>query len=269
MVKLKNPSIETKVAKDPLYNPEEILGILPKDHKSPFDMREVIARVVDDSYFFEFKKEYGNTLVTGFAHINGIPVGIIGNNGILFSDSSLKGTHFIELCTQERIPLVFLQNITGFMIGEKYEHEGIAKHGAKLVHAVANAAVPKITMVLGGVLVQVIMVCAVEPSTPTFFMYPNAKISVMGGEQAAHVLTTVKEQQLQRRGETFAESDRVKIQDKIRAKYAKEGHAYYSSARLWDDGVINPCHTRRYLAQALSASLFHDWNETRYGTFRM
>ena len=233
-------------------------------------MREVIARVVDDSYFFEFKKEFGKTLICGFSYINGIPVGIIGNNGILFSDSSLKGTHFIELCCQEKIPLVFLQNITGFMIGEKYEHEGIAKHGAKLVHAVANAAVPKVTMVLGGSFGAGNYGMCGRAFDPNFlFMYPNAKISVMGGEQAAHVLTTVKEQQLQRQGKSFAPEERSKIEDKIRAKYHKEGHAYYSSARLWDDGVINPCHTRKYLAQALSATLFNDWKDTNFGIFRM
>lgn len=255
---------------DPLYDPEEILGILPQDHTKAFNMRELIARVVDESSFFEFKKEFAPTLMTGFSHINGIPVGILANNGILFSDSALKGTHFIELCCQENIPLLFLQNITGFMVGRKYEHEGIAKHGAKLVHAVSNACVPKLTVMVGGSFGAGNYGMCGRAFDPNFlFMFPNARISVMGGKQAATVLTSVKEQQFKRKGLSFAPEDKEKIHKKIEEKYEREGSAYYSSARIWDDGVINPCKIRKVLSQALTATCYSKWQRTQFGIFRM
>ena len=266
----KKANIKIVTPKDPLYDPNEILGIKPEDYTKPFNMKELLARVVDSSYFFEFKKEFAPTLITGFAHINGIPVGIIANNGVLFSDSALKGTHFIELCCQENIPLLFLQNITGFMVGKKYEHEGIAKHGAKLVHAVSNARVPKVTVMIGGSFGAGNYGMCGRAFDPNFlFMCPSARISVMGGKQAAMVLTSVKEQQLQKKGIDFPKEERERIHKQIEQKYEKEGHAYYSSARLWDDGIVNPCHLRQTLSQALSATLYHEWEESRFGIFRM
>ena len=266
----KSPNLKIKAPKEPLYDPNEILGLLPEDHTKAFNMKELIARFVDGSEFFEFKKEFAPSLLTGFSHINGIPVGIIANNGILFSDSALKGTHFIELCCQEGIPLLFLQNITGFMVGQKYEHEGIAKHGAKLVHAVSCARVPKITVVVGGSFGAGNYGMCGRAFDPNFlFMFPSARISVMGGKQAAMVLSTVKEQQLSRKGLSFSDEERDKIHKKIEEKYEREGHSYYSSARLWDDGVINPVHIRKILSQALSATLYHEWEPSRFGIFRM
>lgn len=262
-VKLKEP-------REPHYDPEELLGIVPKDLKRAFDIREVIARVVDGSELFEFKQNYGKTLVTGFAHIQGMPCGIIANNGVLFSESALKATHFIQQCTQENVPLVFLQNVTGYMVGKRYENGGIAKDGAKMVHAVACAKVPKITVLIGGSHGAGNYGMCGRAYDPNFlFMWPGARISVMGGQQAADVLISVKEQQLAKKGETFLPEDRAKMRATIEAKYDKEASAYYSTARLWDDGVIDPRSTRRVLAQALASTLYHDWPQTDYGIFRM
>ena len=262
-VKLKEPS-------EPLYDPDELLGVLPSDLKSFFDVREVIARLVDDSRLFEFKPEYGKTLVTGFSHIEGIPVGIIANNGILFSESALKATHFINLCTQEKIPLLFLQNITGFMVGKEYEHGGIAKNGAKMVHAVANANVPKVTVLIGGSYGAGNYGMCGRGYDPNFlFMWPNARISVMGGEQAANVLATVKEDQLARSGKKMNADEIHALKKPILEKYERESSAYYATSRIWDDGIIDPRETRKILAQAFAATLHHPWQETKYGVFRM
>jgi acetyl-CoA carboxylase carboxyltransferase component len=246
------------------------LGIIPPEAKKFFDVREVIARVVDSSEFFEFKKNYGTTVVTGFAHLNGIPVGIVGNNGVLFSESALKVTHFIELCCQERTPLLFLQNITGFIIGKEYEHRGIAKDGAKMVHAVANANVPKMTVVIGGSYgAGNYGMCGRAYDPRYMFMWPNARISVMGGEQAASVLAQVKKQQAARHGQKLSADDIAAIKDPVLAKYEVESSAYYASARLWDDGVIDPRSTRQVLAMALASTLHHEWDKTNFGIFRM
>jgi len=262
-VKLRAPS-------NPAYDPDEILGLIPADPRKFFDVREVIARVVDGSEFFEFKKNYATTIVCGFAHINGVPVGIIANNGVLFSESALKVTHFIELCSQENTPLVFLQNITGFIIGKEYEHRGIAKDGAKMVHAVANANVPKFTMIIGGSFgAGNYGMCGRGYDPRYLFMWPNARISVMGGEQAADVLVTVKQQQLARRGESMTAAEIADLRAPILEKYSKEGSPYYSSARLWDDGVIDPRDTRKILAMSLASTLHHDWQPTKFGIFRM
>ena len=255
---------------EPFYSRESIMGLLPKDPKKAFDIREVIARIVDGSELFEFKPNYGTTLVTGFAHIEGIPVGIIANNGVLFSESALKGCHFIELCTQENIPILFLQNVTGFIVGKKYEHGGIAKDGAKLVHAVANANVPKLTLIVGGSYGAGNYGMCGRAYNPKFlFMWPNAKISVMGGEQAANVLASVKEQQLAKKGVSLSPEELADIKNPILAKYETESSAYYSSARIWDDGVIDPRDTRKTLAMALAATLHQDWEPTKNGIFRM
>lgn len=262
--------VKLAVPEAPYYDPEEIMGIVPQDPRKAYDIRELIARIVDGSRLFEFKPNYGTTLVTGFAHIEGIPVGIIANNGVLFSESALKATHFIELCTQESIPLLFLQNITGFIVGKKYEHGGIAKDGAKLVHAVANAQVPKITCVVGGSFgAGNYGMCGRAYDPRYLFMWPNAKISVMGGEQAADVLATVKVQQLAKQGKTLSAEELAKIREPILQKYNKESSAYYSSARLWDDGVIDPRRTRQTLAMALASTLHHEWSKTVNGVFRM
>jgi acetyl-CoA carboxylase carboxyltransferase component len=256
--------------RSPAYDPDEILGVVPSDPRKFFDVREIIARVVDGSELFEFKKNYGTTLVTGFAHINGIPAGIIANNGVLFSESAQKAAHFIEVCAQERIPLVFLQNITGFIVGKKYEHGGIAKDGAKMVHAVANANVPKITMVVGGSFGAGNYGMCGRAYDPRFmWMWPNARISVMGGEQAADVLVTVKQQQLARKGQSMSPAEITDMRAPILEKYLKEGSAYYSSARLWDDGIIDPRQSRKILAMSLAASLHYDWDDTKFGIFRM
>jgi acetyl-CoA carboxylase carboxyltransferase component len=262
--------VKLETPEEPHYDPEELMGVVPMDARKAFDIREVIARVVDGSRLFEFKPNYGTTLVTGFAHICGIPVGIIANNGVLFSESALKGTHFIELCTQEKIPLLFLQNITGFIVGKKYEHGGIAKDGAKLVHAVANANVPKITCVVGGSFgAGNYGMCGRAYEPRYLFMWPNARISVMGGEQAADVLATVKVQQLAKQGRTLTPDELAAIREPILKKYEKESSAYYSSARLWDDGVIDPRKTRQVLAMALASTLHHNWEKTVNGVFRM
>lgn len=254
----------------PALDPAELGGVIPSDPKTPYDVREVIGRVVDGSRFHEFKELYGTTLVCGFAHIEGIPVGIVANNGILFSESAQKGAHFIELCGQRRIPLVFLQNITGFMVGSRYEAGGIARDGAKLVAAVSTVAVPKITIIIGGSFgAGNYGMCGRAYDPRMMYMWPNARLSVMGGEQAASVLTQVKKDQLERADETLSPQDEKALRDPILAKYEEEGHPYYCSARIWDDGVIDPVDTRAVLALSLSAALNAPIPETRFPVFRM
>ena len=258
------PQPVVQPAMPPCFAAGDLHGLVPSDPRQPYDVREVIARLVDASLFDEFKALYGPTLVTGFAHIEGMAVGIVANNGILFSESAQKGAHFIELCCQRRIPLLFLQNISGFMVGRRYENEGIAKHGAKMVTAVACAAVPKITVVIGGSFgAGNYGMCGRAYSPRFLWMWPNARISVMGGEQAAAVLATVKS------GGFASAADEAAFKDPIRARYEREGHPYYASARLWDDGVIDPADTRRVVALSLAASLNAPIAETRFGTFRM
>jgi len=256
---------------EPKYNMEEIYGLLPHDTKKPFDIREVIARIVDASQFHEFKEKYGTTLVTGFARIHGHKVGIVANNGILFSESAQKGAHFIELCGQRKIPLVFLQNITGFMVGKKYESEGIAKHGAKMVTAVSTVEVPKFTVIIGGSFGAGNYGMCGRAYQPRFlWMWPNARISVMGGEQAAGVLSTVRQDALRARGKSpMSASEVAEFEKPILDKYEKEGSAYYSTARLWDDGIIDPAHTRDILGLAISSSLNTPIAESKFGVFRM
>ncbi|NDJ34297.1 MAG: methylcrotonoyl-CoA carboxylase [Chloroflexi bacterium] len=256
---------------EPLYSPEELYGVIPRTFRESYDVREVIARLVDGSILREFKATYGTTLVTGFARIEGYPVGIVANNGVLFSESALKGAHFIELCNQRRIPLLFLQNVTGFMVGKDYEAGGIAKDGAKMVHAVANAAVPKLTLIIGGSFGAGNYGMCGRAYNPRFlWMWPNARISVMGGEQAANVLATVKQDQRERRGEPLMDADELaEFKQPILDKYEREGSPYYSTARLWDDGILDPAETRRVLGLALSACLNAPVQATRYGVFRM
>jgi 3-methylcrotonyl-CoA carboxylase beta subunit len=265
IIKLKTLSVE-----EPLFDSKEIYGVIPKDSRVPFDVREVIARIVDGSRLHEFKPLYGKTLVTGFAHIWGMPVGIIANNGVLFSESALKAAHFIELCEQREIPLIFLQNITGFMVGQKYENEGIAKHGAKMVMAVSNARVPKFTVVIGGSYgAGNYGMCGRAYQPRQMWMWPNAKISVMGGEQAANVLLTVKMDQLAAKNQVMSPTEQTEFKRPTLEKYEKEGSAYFSTARLWDDGIIDPADTRRVLALGISASLNKDWGPQTQGVFRM
>jgi len=255
---------------DPIYDQEELAGIIPNDLKKPFDIREVIARTVDGSRFTEFKQLYGNTLVTGFAHIWGYPVGIIGNNGILFSESAQKAAHFVELCGQRGIPLVFLQNITGFMVGKKYEQGGIAKDGAKMVTAVSAVKVPKFTVIVGGSFGAGNYGMCGRAFQPRFlWMWPNARISVMGGEQAANVLSQVKVEQLLAQGKKLTAEEIAKIQDPIREQYEREGSPYMSTARIWDDGIIAPWRTRDTLGLALSTAMNAPIPKTNYGVFRM
>ncbi len=256
---------------EPQHPAEEIYGILPREStRVPFDVREIIARIVDGSKFQEFKKRYGTTIVCGFASIHGSPVGIVANNGILFSESAIKATHFIELCAQRKIPLVFLQNITGFMVGKKHESEGIARHGAKMVMAVSNAQVPKFTVIIGGSFGAGNYGMCGRAYDPRFlWMWPNAKISVMGGEQAADVLTRVKQDALEKEGKKVSEKEFAAIREPLLAKYAAESSAYYSTARLWDDGIIDPITTRDVLGLAISASLNAPVEETKFGVFRM
>ena len=255
----------------PLFDAAELHGVIPVDSRKPFDVREIIARIVDGSEFDEFKARYGATLVTGFAHIEGMPVGIVANNGILFSESAQKGAHFIELCCQRRIPLVFLQNITGFMVGRKVEAEGIAKHGAKMVTAVATATVPKFTVIIGGSFgAGNYGMCGRAYSPRFLWMWPNARISVMGGEQAASVLATVKRDGIEGRGGQWSGEEEAAFKQPILDQFAHQAHPYYASARLWDDGVIDPADTRRVLALGLSASLNAPIPEApRFGIFRM
>ena len=254
----------------PLYAPEDIYGVVPADTRIPYDVREVIARIVDGSEFEEFKQLYGTTLVCGFAHLYGMPIGIVANNGILFSESSLKGAHFIELCAQRGIPLLFLQNITGFMVGAKYESGGIAKDGAKLVTAVATAKVPKLTLIIGGSFgAGNYGMCGRAYSPRYLFMWPNARISVMGGEQAAAVLAQVRRDGLESRGESWPVDEEEAFKAPIRDQYETQGHPYYASARLWDDGIIDPADSRRVLGLALSSTLNAPIEPTRFGVFRM
>lgn len=256
--------------RDPLFAAEEIYGVVPVDGRKPFDVRDIIARVVDGSEFDEFKKLYGTTLVCGFAHIWGYPVGIIANNGILFSESSLKGAHFIELCCQRGIPLVFLQNITGFMVGKKYEAGGIARDGAKLVTAVATASVPKFTVVIGGSYGAGNYGMCGRAYAPRFlWMWPNARISVMGGEQASMVLSQVRRDNIEAKGDSWSKEEEDKFREPIRAQYESQGHPYYATARLWDDGVIDPADTRLVLGLGLSAASNAPIEPTKFGLFRM
>ena len=267
---VKRPGVALQSPLPPRYDPAELHGVIPVDRRKPFDVREVIARVVDDSRLDEFKRLYGTTLVTGFAHVWGMPVGIVANNGVLFSESALKAAHFIELCAQRGIPLVFLQNITGFMVGRKYEAGGIAKDGAKMVTAVATAAVPKFTVIIGGSFgAGNYGMCGRAYSPRFLWMWPNARISVMGGEQAASVLATVRRDGLERRGEDWPAEEEEAFKRPIRAQYETQGHPYYASARLWDDGIIDPADTRRVLALGLSAALNAPIERTRFGVFRM
>jgi 3-methylcrotonyl-CoA carboxylase beta subunit len=262
--------LQTQSPTEPAYDMAELLGIVNADLRRPYDVREIIARLIDGSEFDEFKALYGATLVCGFAHLYGYPVGIIANNGILFAESAQKGAHFIELCCQRKIPLIFLQNITGFMVGKKYENEGIAKHGAKMVMAVACANVPKFTVVIGGSYGAGNYAMCGRAYQPRFlFLWPNAKISVMGGEQAAQVLSQVKEEQLKRQHKTWPKNERDAFMDIIRAQYDHQGNAEYASAHLWDDGVISPLDTRRVLGLCVSAALNAPIAATKFGVFRM
>ncbi len=257
-------------AQDPLYDPEDILGLVPADLKTQYNVREVIARIVDGSRFDEFKRRYGTTLVTGFAHIHGHPVGVIANNGILFSESALKGTHFIQLCCQRSIPLVFLQNIAGFMVGRAVEAGGIAKDGAKFITAVANAAVPKLTVITGGSFgAGNYAMCGRSYSPRFLWTWPNARISVMGGRQAAGVLADVRRESIERDGGSWTESEEADFKQPIIDRYEEEGHPLYASARLWDDGIIDPRQTREVLGLSLSASMNATIPETQFGIFRM
>ncbi len=267
---VKQPNVALRPALPPRYDPSELHGVVPTDLRRPYDAREIVARIVDDSAFDEFKRLYGTTVVTGFAHIFGMPVGIVANNGILFSESAQKAAHFIELCAQRGIPLVFLQNITGFMVGRKYEAGGIAKDGAKMVTAVATAAVPKLTVIVGGSFGAGNYGMCGRAYDPRFlWMWPNARISVMGGEQAASVLATVKRDGMTTRGEAWPAAEEEAFKRPIRAQYETQGHPYYATARLWDDGVIDPADTRRVLGLGLSAALNAPIEQTRFGVFRM
>lgn len=262
--------VKRKEVREPAFAPEEIYGVVPKDTRQPYDVREIISRIVDGSEFDEFKKLYGETLVCGFAHIYGFPVGIVANNGVLFAESARKGAHFVELCAQRGIPLVFLQNITGFMVGQKYENEGIARDGAKMVTAVACANVPKFTILIGGSFGAGNYGMCGRAYQPRFlWMWPNARISVMGGEQAAGVLATVKRDGMEARGQEWSAEEEESFKAPIRDMYEEQGHPYYASARLWDDGVIDPADTRRVLGLALSASMNAPIEPTKFGVFRM
>ncbi len=266
----KQPSVSLSEPVEPLYAAEELYGVIPTDTKKPFDVREIIARIVDGSDFDEFKARYGTTIVCGFARIWGYPVGIVANNGILFSESALKAAHFIELCAQRNIPLVFLQNITGFMVGRKYENGGIARDGAKMVTAVATAKVPKFTVVIGGSFgAGNYGMCGRAYSPRFLWMWPNARISVMGGEQASSVLATVKRDGLEAAGKQWSAEEEEEFRRPIREQYETQGHPYYASARLWDDGIIDPADTRRVLGLGLSAAMNAPAEETRFGVFRM
>jgi 3-methylcrotonyl-CoA carboxylase beta subunit len=266
----KRVTLEVREPREPLYAAEELYGVVPSDVRKPFDMREVLARVVDGSELDEFKANYGTTLVTGFAHLHGYPIAILANNGILFSESALKAAHFVELACQRGIPLLFLQNITGYMVGRKYEAGGIAKDGAKMVAAVATARVPKFTLILGGSFgAGNYGMCGRGYSPRFLWMWPNARISVMGGEQAASVLATVRRDAIEAKGGRWAEEDEARFRQPILEQYERQGHPYYASARLWDDGVVDPADTRRLLGLGLSASLNAPIEQTRFGVFRM
>jgi len=266
----KNVTMRTQPVEDPIYDAKELYGVIPADSRIPFDVREVIARLVDGSKLHEFKPLFGKTLVTGFAHIYGMPVGIIANNGVLFSESAQKAAHFIELCEQREVPLIFLQNITGFMVGKKYEQEGIAKHGAKMVMAVSNARVPKFTVVIGGSYgAGNYGMCGRAYQPRQLWMWPNARISVMGGEQAANVLLTVKLDQMAAKNQTMTAEEQAQFKKPTLDKYEYESSAYFSSARLWDDGIIDPIDTRHVLALGIASSLNADWGPRSQGVFRM
>ena len=263
-------TVAWQTSEEPAYDPDEILGVVPKDLRTPYDIREVIARIVDGSRFDEFKSRFGETLVCGFAHLRGCPIGIIANNGVLFSESAAKGAHFVELCSQRGIPLIFLQNITGFMVGRKYEAEGIARHGAKLVTAVATTKVPKITMLVGGSYGAGNYGMCGRAYDPRFlWTWPNSRISVMGGEQAAGVLATVRRDSIERSGGTWSEAEEAEFKRPTLEMFARQSHPLYASARLWDDGIIDPRKTRDVLALSLSATLNAPIEETRFGVFRM
>ena len=268
--RVKPVTIDVQPSIEPLYPVKDIYGVIPADAKQPYDVREVIARIVDASDFDEFKALFGETLVCGFARIHGYPVGIVANNGILFSESAVKGAHFVTLCAQRKIPLVFLQNITGFMVGKQYEAGGIARHGAKMVHAVACARVPKFTVMIGGSFGAGNYAMCGRAYEPRFlFMWPNARISVMGGEQAAGVLATIKQDQMARDDELMSPEEEAAFKQPIIDLYEEQGHPYYASARLWDDGVIDPADTRKVLGLCISTSLNAPIEETSFGVFRM
>lgn len=265
-----NHQVQRQTAEEPCYDPDELPGVVPADLKTPYDIKEVIARVVDGSRFDEFKSRYGTTLVCGFAHVNGIPVGIVANNGVLFSESAVKGAHFVELCSQRNVPLVFLQNITGFMVGQRYEAEGIARHGAKLVTAVATTKVPKITLIVGGSFGAGNYGMAGRAYSPRFlWTWPNSRISVMGGEQAAGVLATVRRDALERQGKTWSQADEAAFKQPTLELFEHQSHPLYASARLWDDGIVDPRKTRQVLTMSLNAALNAPIEETRFGVFRM
>jgi 3-methylcrotonyl-CoA carboxylase beta subunit/propionyl-CoA carboxylase len=267
---VKHHPADVATPEDPAYDPKEIYGIVNEDTRKPYEVRELIARLVDGSRFDEFKERYGTTLVTGFARLHGYLVGIIANNGVLFSESALKATHFIELCNLRKVPLIFLQNITGFIVGRQYERAGIAKDGAKMVHAVANSVVPKFTVIIGGSFgAGNYGMCGRAYDPRLLWMWPNARISVMGGEQAAGVLTTVKRDQLAREGQTLSAGEESAIRAPILEKYEREGSPYYSTARLWDDGILDPVETRQALALGLSAAFNAPIPDARFGVFRM
>ena len=263
-------TVTWQTPEDPAYDPEDLLGVVPADLRTPYDIREVIARLADGSRFDEFKPRFGETLVTGFAHLKGCPVGIVANNGVLFSEAAQKGAHFVELCSQRRIPLIFLQNITGFMVGRKYENEGIARHGAKMVTAVASTAVPKITMLIGGSFGAGKYGMAGRAYQPRFlWTWPNSRISVMGGEQAAGVLATVRRDAIERAGETWSDEEEAEFKRPTIEMFERQSHPLYASARLWDDGVIDPRKSRDVLFLSLTAALNAPIEETRFGVFRM
>jgi len=264
------PRLDLLDPEPPAYDPQQIYGLLPRDLRTPYDVRELIARLVDGSRFHEFKSRYGTTIVTGFAHLHGMPVGILANQGVLFSDSALKATHFIELASQRGIPLLFLQNVSGYMVGKQYEHGGIAKDGAKMVHAVANAPVPRITLIIGGSFGAGNYGMCGRAYQPRFlFMWPNSRISVMGGEQAASVLASVKQTQLEAQGRKMTEDEVRAFKQPVLDTYDREGSPYFSTARLWDDGILDPAETRTALALALAASLNAPIEPMRFGVFRM
>jgi 3-methylcrotonyl-CoA carboxylase beta subunit len=266
----KPAQLEMRTPIEPRCGPQELYGIIPTDHRKPYDVRELLARLVDGSEFDEFKTRYGTSLVCGFAHLWGYPIGIIANNGILFSESAQKGTHFIELCCQRRIPLIFLQNIAGFMVGRKYENEGISRHGAKMVTAVATAKIPKFTVIVGGSFgAGNYGMCGRAYSPRFLWMWPNARISVMGGEQAASVLARIRRDSIEAKGGQWSVDEEEAFKAPIREQYERQGHPYYASARLWDDGVIDPADTRLVLGLSISASLNAPIPETRFGVFRM
>ncbi|MGH8519344.1 MAG: carboxyl transferase domain-containing protein, partial [Panacagrimonas sp.] len=266
----KSPNVAMRAPEDPLYDPEEIYGVIPADTRKPYDVREVIARMVDGSRLDEFKTRYGSTLITGFAHVHGYPIGIVANNGILYSESSLKGAHFIELCGQRGIPLLFLQNISGFMVGKKYENSGIARDGAKLVTAVATVGVPKFTMLIGGSFgAGNYGMCGRAYSPRFLWTWPNSRISVMGGEQAASVLATVKRDGIEASGKSWSKDEEAAFKAPTLKQFEHQSTPYYASARLWDDGILDPAQARRTLALGLSAALNAPVRETRFGVFRM